>query len=144
MDGLDSEIIGLLRKDAKVRLKKAARKLNVPTSTLHARIQKLEEDGILRHYSVEVDWKKMGYDLNAYVLVFVDTTKLKELRMTQKDILKQLRALPYVESADIVTGDADLIAHLRAKDSAELGRLLTEGVQNIAGVIKTKTLVSLV
>lgn len=143
MDDIDQDILSELRKNAKVSLKALGKKLGTPLSTIYQRIKKLESDGYIRNYTVSIDWKKLGYGLKAYVMVYVDTTKLKELRKPQMEILDELRNLPFVDQADMVTGDADMVIVIRAKDTADLGRLITEKIQAIPGIVNTKTWVSI-
>ncbi len=141
MDDVDEDILAELRKDAKVSLKQLAKKFGVPLSTLYQRIKKLEEQGIIRNYTVDLDWRKLGYGIKAYVLVYVDTTRLKEMRKPQSEVLSELSRLPFVFDADMVTGESDLLLVLRAKDTDDLGRLITERIQGIPGIVNTKTLV---
>jgi len=143
MDELDQDILAELQKDAKVKLKTLAKKLCVPLSTVYMRIKKMEEVGVIKSYTVDVDWDKLGYKMKAYVLVFVDTTKLRELRKPQKEILDRLKSLPFVHDAEVVTGDADLVMVIRARDTEHLGKLLTGDIQDITGIVKTKSLVTI-
>ncbi len=141
MDDVDEDILAELRKDAKVSLKQLAKKFGVPLSTLYQRIKKLEELGIIKNYTVDLDWRKLGYSIKAYVLVYVDTTRLKEMRKPQSEVLSDLMRLPFVFDADMVTGESDLLLVVRAKDTDDLGRLITERIQGIQGIVNTKTLV---
>ncbi len=141
MDDVDEDILAELRKDAKVSLKQLAKKFGVPLSTLYQRIKKLEELGIIKNYTVDLDWRKLGYGIKAYVLVYVDTTRLKEMRKPQAEVLSELLRLPFVFDADMVTGESDLLLVVRAKDTDDLGRLITERIQGVQGIVNTKTLV---
>ncbi len=141
MDDIDEDILTELRKDAKVSLKQLAKKFGVPLSTLYQRIKKMEELGIIKNYTVELDWRKLGYGIKAYILVYVDTTKLKEMRKPQSEVLSELARLPFVFGADMVTGESDLLLMIRAKDTDDLGRVITERIQAIPGIVNTKTLV---
>lgn len=141
MDDTDEDILAELRKDAKVSLKQLAKKFGVPLSTLYQRIKKMEELGIIKNYTVELDWRKLGYGIKAYILVYVDTTRLKEMRKPQSEVLSELTRLPFVFAADMVTGDSDLLLMVRAKDTDDLGRVITERIQAIPGIVNTKTLV---
>ena len=143
MDVRDEEILTELRKDAKIKLKTLARKLNMPLSTLYLRIKKMEKENLIKSYTVDVDWHKLGYKIKAYVLVYFDTTKLAELGKTQSDVLDEIKRLSFVDTVNMVTGDADIILSVRAKDTEDLGRLLTERLQGITGIVKTRTLVTI-
>lgn len=141
MDDVDEDILAELRKNAKVSLKQMSKKFGVPLSTLYQRIKKMEELGVIKNYTVELDWRKLGFGIKAYILVFVDTTRLKEMRKPQSEVLSELSRLPFVFGADMVTGESDLLLMVRAKDTDDLGRLITERIQAIPGIVNTKTLV---
>jgi DNA-binding Lrp family transcriptional regulator len=143
IDDIDTDILAELRKDAKVSLKQLARKFGIPLSTLYQRIKKMEENGLIKNYTVELDWKKLGYGVKAYVLVYVDTTRLKEMRKPQLEILNELERLYCVYDADMVTGESDMLIKVRARDTDDLGKIITEKIQNIPGIVNTKTLVSI-
>jgi DNA-binding Lrp family transcriptional regulator len=141
MDDVDEDILAELRKDAKVSLKQMSKKFGIPLSTLYQRIKKMEELGVIKNYTVELDWRKLGFGIKAYILVYVDTTRLKEMRKPQSEVLSELARLPFVFAADMVTGESDLLLMVRAKDTDDLGRLITERIQGIPGIVNTKTLV---
>ncbi len=143
MDGLDEEIMRELLCDSKVKLKTLAKKMSVPLSTIHSRIKRLEKEKLIRRHTIDVDWRKLGYKVKAYVLVFFDTTKMVELDKPQKDVVKQISKLDFVYEIDMVTGEADLLLKVRAKDTDHLGKLLTERVHTIAGISNTRTLVTI-
>jgi DNA-binding Lrp family transcriptional regulator len=143
MDEADRLILEELTKDAKTSLKVLSRRLQMPLSTVYQRIKKMEQEKLITNYTVNVDWKKLGLSVKAYVSIFVDTTRLKEMRKPQKEILEDLRRLPFCYDVEMVTGDADLIMIIRARDTHDLGRLITEKVQSIPGITNTKSLVSI-
>ena len=142
MDALDESILEELSKKA-LSLKKLSKKLQINPSTLHRRIKKLESLGVIKKYKAEIDWKKAGFDVKAYILIYVDTSLLKKLNKNQKSIKKEIEKFYFVDECSIITGEADLIVKMRAKTNEDLGRLLTEYLHGIEGIVKTKTLVCL-
>lgn len=140
MDNIDEIILEELSKE-KLELKNIGKKFRIPLSTLYHRIKKMEKNGIIKKYKAEINWKKIGYGVNVYVLIYVDTTQLKNLKKDQKSIKKQIDGFYFVEECHIITGDADLIAKIRAKTNEELGYLLTHYIHGIEGITKTKTLI---
>ncbi len=140
MDELDIEIVKELERE-KRSLRGLSRFLRVPITTLHNRIKKLEKKGVIKKYKAEVDWEALGFKVFAYVLIYVDATELKKLNKSQQDIKNALLSFEFVEECHIITGDADLIAKLKAKSTKELGELITKNIQSIMGISKTKTLI---
>jgi DNA-binding Lrp family transcriptional regulator len=143
VDAADESILEELERNAKGSLKHLARRLGIPLTTLYSRIGRLEREGIIKGYRTEIDWRKVGYGIKAYVFVYLDHRRLREIKKTQRDIVKSLNGLPFVEEAGIVTGEVDIIVKLRAKDSQDLGRVLTQYVHSIDGIERTRTFVSI-
>jgi len=143
VDATDGSILEELQKNAKASLRQLARRLGIPLTTLYSRIGRLEREGVIRGYRTEIDWRKVGYGIKAYVFVYLDHRRLREIKRTPKDVAKQLNGLPFVEDAEIVTGEVDIIAKVRAKDSPDLGRVLTQYVHSIEGIERTRTFVSM-
>ncbi|MBN2478252.1 Lrp/AsnC family transcriptional regulator [Candidatus Micrarchaeota archaeon] len=142
IDEKDIEIIKILEKNAKTKIHTIAKKLGIPSSTVHHRIKKLEKNSIIKKWTIKKNYKNMGQKIKAYILVFVDVTALKKMRKTQKDIAGEMKKIYDVESVDIITGEADLIAVLRCRDIEDLEKTLLEKIQKIDGITKTKTIIS--
>lgn len=142
MDELDESIIEYVDKGT-IRYTTLAKKLNVPLSTVHVRMKKLEKDGTIRYYKGEIDWKKAGLPLTAFVLINTDVSLLKQLKKTQDMMLKELLKMPYVKDGYIITGDADMLIKIIAKDTQHLKEILLQAVDKIEGIVNTKTIIAL-
>ncbi len=142
MDEVDFSILQELRKNSRIKLKDLAKKLQVPLSTVYSRIKKMEGEGVIRDYTIKTDWKKLGYMIKAYVVVYFDITRLYDLKIRQRDVLDRVRKIDYVFEADEVTGDGDFILKIRAKDPEHLSQVL-ELIQALPGIRNTKTYVAL-
>ncbi len=140
LDETDMEIIGMLEKNAKARLHIISKKLSLPQSTVHHRIKKLEENGVIR-WTIEKDFKKIGDPLRVHVMAYVNVTALKKIRKTQKDIAASLRKIRGVRSVDIVSGDSDLLITLQCRDMEDYQDILLEKIQKIDGITKTKSMI---
>jgi Lrp/AsnC family transcriptional regulator for asnA, asnC and gidA len=140
VDEKDLEILSILEKNAKTRIHLIAKKLHLPPSTVHHRIKRMEEAGIISGWGVRKNYSKLGLKVKAYVMVFVDVTALKHMKKTQKDIAGAIRKIENVECADIITGDSDLLVCVRCKDIEDFQKVLLGKLQSIEGITKTKTL----
>ncbi len=141
IDETDLELLKLLEKNAKMRIHTISRKMGMPASTIHHRIRKLEEDGLISGYTIRKNYPLLGLGMKAHVLVFVDIAMLKKMKRTQRDVASDIRNLDAVQSVDIVTGDADLLVTVRAKDMEAFQTILLEKLQSIEGITKTKTMI---
>jgi len=142
MDLLDEDLITLADSGI-IRYSALARKTGTALSTVHARMRKLEKDGTIRHYKAEIDWKKAGLPMTSLILINVDAYLLNELKITQDKVLKALLAMPYVKEGYIITGEADIIIKVLSRDAAHLKEILLGHIQEVRGVVKTKTIVIL-
>ncbi len=120
-----------------------AKKLNLPLSTVHFRMKKLEKEGVIKYYKGEVDWKKAGLPLTAFVLINIDVNMLKDMRTTQDKVLRQLMSLAYVKEGYVITGEADILVRVIAKDTAHFKEILLNHIHAIDGLVNTKTMVVL-
>ena len=120
-----------------------ARKTRIPITTVHNRIKKLEKEGVIKGYTVDLDNKKVGKPIAAYVLVTVDYRRLKELKRSEYELAQQLLRHPAVESSAMITGAADIIIKLRVGSVDELNEFVTVYLRNVEGVEKTQTAIVL-
>ena len=143
MDDKDRKIIGILKEHADYTTRQIAKKTLLPRTTVHNRIKKLKEDGVIRKFTVQLDNSKIGKGLVAYVLISANIGALKQKHKTQYDIVNDLKKLEFVERADIVSGGTDIVATIRVKDVAEFDKVLLNNLQLIDGVEKTQTMIVL-
>ena len=90
-----------------------------------------------------MDHKKLGKELAAYILAFVDYKLLKQINLSQHDLARKLKKHELVEEADMVTGLADIILKIRVKDIDQMDEFVTKYLRNIEGIEKTQTMVVL-
>jgi DNA-binding Lrp family transcriptional regulator len=141
IDEKDLEILEVLKEHGDWTTRKIAKKTLLPPTTIHNRIRKLKESGVIRKYTVDVDHRKLGMRLAAYILVSADVKLLKKQNKTQHDLAKEIGRFPFVERVDVVTGVTDLVALVRLRDVQELDRVLLKRIQLLDGVDKTTTMV---
>jgi Lrp/AsnC family transcriptional regulator, leucine-responsive regulatory protein len=140
IDEADGKILAILEKNAKARIAAIAKKTGMPASTVHHRIKRMEKVGVIAGWGIRKDFRKMGFGIKAHVLIFVDLASIKKMRKTQADISAELGRIPGVENSEIVTGEADLMITVRARDIDEFRRILLERIQAVEGITETKTM----
>lgn len=134
------EILRILKQNSSLPTREIAKLARIPITTVHNRIKKLKDEGVITKFTIEVDNKKLGKGMSAYILVSADLKTLKEKKKTQYDILNQLYRIPNVEKADIVTGGTDIVLFIRFGSIEELDKVLLGKIQTIDGIINTRTL----
>ena len=131
MDELNRKIITRLAEDARVPLAQIAKELGVATATVHQRVRRMREDGMLRGNRVILDWEQAGLPLVAMISLGAGTTG------SMSELAEQLATIPYLQGCYAVTGEFDLMVIVRARSSEHLGELLEEMRQIAPGASRT-------
>jgi Lrp/AsnC family transcriptional regulator for asnA, asnC and gidA len=137
-DQKDKKILQILKESSNLTTSRIAKKTSIPVTTVHNRIRKLSKEGVIKNYTVNIDYEKIGKPLKAFVLVTVNQSKISQSKIGQ-----EIKSIEGVESADIVTGPFDMIVEIRAKDMHILNDLITNKIRKIEGIDKTQTLMVL-
>ncbi|MGV8172004.1 MAG: Lrp/AsnC family transcriptional regulator [Candidatus Woesearchaeota archaeon] len=141
VDEKDEKILELLKNHAEYTTREIAKKTLLPVTTVHNRIKKLRDDGIIRKYTVRLDHSKLGNNFVAYVLVSTNLELLKRKNKTQYDLINDIRKSYFVERADIVTGGTDMVVIVRVNDVQEFDECLVKRLQMIEGINSTQSLI---
>jgi Lrp/AsnC family leucine-responsive transcriptional regulator len=120
MDDLDRKIIARLTADGRMPYSRIAEDAGVATTTVHQRVKRLIDGGIITGTRVRVDWEAVGLPVTA--VVSVETPSSKPLAA----IAEELRAIPYIQNCFSMTGEFDLLLTVRARSSDHLGAILQE------------------
>ncbi|MCX8189824.1 MAG: Lrp/AsnC family transcriptional regulator [Candidatus Diapherotrites archaeon] len=144
MDQIDEKILEELNENSALSKRKIAKRSGLPLTTVFHRIKKMEKEGIIRKYTIEIDHEKLGFGICAYILVSIQQNSPDGKKYSQKEIATYIKKMfANVESVSIVTGDIDMIIKARFKSIKELNSFLTSKLRNVDGVAKTVTSVVL-
>lgn len=143
LDEKDLQVLEELRQNAKRTTSQMSKRLNIPITTVHNRIKKLEQLGIIKKYTVEIDYAKLGKPITAYIMVTVVYMLPSGVKVMQEDIAKQIKAMPEVEQVELITGATDILVKARVKDVPELNDLVTKKLRKIEGADKAQTMIVL-
>jgi Lrp/AsnC family transcriptional regulator for asnA, asnC and gidA len=126
-DKLENRLISILKEDPKASLREIADKAGVAQPTARKYIEKLEEEGAIVGYTVELDPKQVNHQ--SIALVGIDVESDRYAAATNK--LRELDSLTALYTA---TGDHMLMAELEATGSAELNEIVSNQILSIQGV----------
>ena len=141
MDDKDWKIIELLKQHGDYTTREIAKKTLLPHTTINNRIRKLKDEGIIKKFTIELDADKTGKGFVAYVLISANLHSLKQKNKTQYDLVKEVRNLPFIERADIVSGGTDIVSIIRVKDVKEFDEALLGKLQKIEGIEGTQSMI---
>ena len=137
LDKLDLQIIHEMMANAEVPYAELGKKLFVSGGTIHVRIKKLEELGVVKGKRIKVDLKQLGYDISAFVGVYLEKSSLYDT------VAKELQAIPQIVRLNYTTGNYSMFLEIVCKDINELRTVLHDDLQNIKGIERTETFISL-
>jgi len=143
IDNTDWQILELLRKDAKVSTRDIAKKLRKPITTVHNRIKKLRQEGVIKNFTITLDNKKLGKSVDAFVLVNTAYDQVEGKDKNQEDIAREIKILQGVEEVCSITGINDLLVRVKQDNIDQLNNFLINKLRKIPGVRKTQTLMIL-
>lgn len=136
-DSVDLHLLRLLSEDSRQSQRSLARQLGMSAPAVAERMNRLERSGVIRGYTIDVDWAALGLPL----LAFIDVVSVQGA--VQRRLLEQLSRLPSVHAVEIVTGSSDLRVHLRVRDHTHLREVLFGDILPLAEIERTDTLISL-
>jgi Lrp/AsnC family transcriptional regulator for asnA, asnC and gidA len=136
IDEIDKQILDVLIENTRTPFTDIAKKLSISAGTVHVRVKKMEESGIIQGSSLTVDYDKLGYTFIAYIGVFLEKTSQTQF------VLERINEIPYVTVAHITTGKFNIFCKIRARDTAHAKRVIF-ALDDIEGVSRTETMISL-
>jgi Lrp/AsnC family transcriptional regulator, regulator for asnA, asnC and gidA len=137
IDKLDLQIIEHLTQDAQISYADLGKKLFVSPGTVHVRIKKLQESGIVSGTRMHVDLKKLGYDVIAFIGIYLEKSSLYDA------VASELVKIPEIVRMNYTTGNYSIFAEIVCKDIAQLRKVLHDQLQRIKGIERTETFISL-
>jgi Lrp/AsnC family transcriptional regulator for asnA, asnC and gidA len=136
-DKLDLDIIQQLMHDASMSYAEMGKKLFVSAGTIHVRIKKLQEAGIISGMKFHVDLKKLGYDVIAFIGIYLEKSSLYD------NVARELKKIPEIVRMNYTTGNYSIFAEIVCRDIAQLRIILHDELQKIKGIERTETFISL-
>ncbi len=137
IDKLDRQILSALMHDAEQSYTDLAKKLFVSGGTIHVRMKKLREMGLVKGATLTVDHTKLGYDICAFLGIYLDKGSLFD------DVAEELKKIPEVVEAFYTTGLYNIFAKIYCRDTNHLKDVLHDTIQKIPGIQRTETFIAL-
>jgi Lrp/AsnC family transcriptional regulator, regulator for asnA, asnC and gidA len=135
-DELDKNILTALMKDARIPFMELGRALNVSAGTIHVRVDKLKEMGVIQGYHLEINYQKLGFDVCCFIGIILKSAK------NQEKVLSYLEQFSEVVEAYYTTGHYNLFIKIITKNNDYLYEFLVRKLQNIEEIQSTETLIS--
>ena len=137
IDNIDLQILKILMDDASVPYTEIGKRIHVSGGTVHFRMAKLEEKGIVKGSQLVIDVHKLGWDVSAFIGVYLDKSSLYD------EVADQLEKIEEVVSINYTTGNYSIFAKIVCKDTKHLRDVLHDKIQKVQGIQRTETFISL-
>ncbi len=137
IDGIDKKILRYLMTDARKPILEIARNIGISGAAIHQRLRKLEKSGLIAGSKFVINPKTLGYTTMAYVGIFLDKA------MSNPTAVKALEKIPEVLECHYTTGNWSILIKVLCKDNEHLMYVLNKQIQQIEGVSRTETFISL-
>jgi len=137
IDGIDKKILRFLMEDARTPILEIARNIGISGAAIHQRLRKLESSGLMTGSKFIINPKVMGYTTMAYIGIFLDKA------MSNPEAVKALKEIPEVLECHYTTGNWSILIKVLCKDNEHLMHVLNNNIQQINGVSRTETFISL-
>lgn len=136
LDEIDHQILDILIENARTPFTDIAKKLLVSAGTIHVRVKKMEDEGVIKGSTLTLNYEKMGYTFIAHVGIYLEKTS-----MTQS-VLEDLRKIPNVTVAYVTAGKYNIFCKVRAKGTNDAKEIIYQ-IDDVNGVSRTETMISL-
>jgi Lrp/AsnC family transcriptional regulator, regulator for asnA, asnC and gidA len=137
IDNTDLKILSLLMQDANMPYTEIGKRIFVSGGTVHVRMNKLERLGVVRGSQLVIDYTKLGWDISAFLGIYLDKSSLYE------EVARQLEAIPEVVNIHYTTGIYSIFARIVCRDTQHLREVLHDKIQKVQGIQRTETFISL-
>ena len=137
IDSTDKKILKYLSRDSRVKVTDIASFIGITGAAIHQRMAKIKKAGIIKGFTLRLNEKSLGYSTCAFVGIFLDKNS------RYQDIVDRLRMIDEVVEVHYTTGVYGLFIKLYAKDNDHLMHVLNGKVQDIKGITRTETFISL-
>ena len=137
IDNLDRQILQLLMRDVTRPYTDIAKELSVSGGTIHVRMKKLNDLGVIKGSQLIVNPAALGFDICAFIGVFL------EKGSEYKKAVEEMRRIPEIVEMHYTTGSYSMFVKIICRDTKHLREVLNEKMQTISGVQRTETFISL-
>jgi Lrp/AsnC family transcriptional regulator, regulator for asnA, asnC and gidA len=137
LDKTDMQILSYLMEDAKMPYTEIAKLLYISSGTVHVRMKKMEELGIIKSSNLKVNYEKLGYDITAFIGIYLSKSSLYDA------VAKQLEKIPEIVDLHYTTGDYAMFVKIVCRDTRHLREVLHDKIQKVEEITRTETFISL-
>ncbi len=136
LDNVDHNILSLLCKDAQMPNTEIAKKFQISAGTVHMRVKKMRDMGVLKGSTLKLDYAQMGWKLTVFLGIFLRESIL------YKEVIAKLSEIPEIVRIHHIMGKYDIFIKIHATDSTHYRNVYQDKIISIEGIKGTESFVS--
>ena len=137
IDQTDLAILRIMMENADLSYAEIGKRVFVSGGTVHVRVSKMKQMGIIRGTKLDIDVSKLGWDITSYLGIYLDKSSLYDT------VAEQLAEIPEVINLHYTTGQYSIFARIQCRDTRHLREVLHDKIQKVKGIQRTETIISL-
>ena len=136
LDEIDKKILDFLVENTRMPFTEIAKQMDVSAGTIHVRVKKMEDAGIIQGSSLIIDYSKLDYHFTAFIGILLTKSNRTE------DVLKELSLIPNVVEASVISGKYNIFCKVRARNTDDAKRIIYQ-IDDIQDVMRTESMISM-
>lgn len=136
LDEIDKKILDFLVENTRMPFTEIAKQMDVSAGTIHVRVKKMEDAGIILGSSLIIDYGKLDFNFTAFIGIL-----LTKSNRTQ-DVINQIAQIPNVVEVSVISGKYNIFCKIRAKNTADAKRIIYQ-IDDIEDVMRTESMISM-
>lgn len=136
LDEIDKKILDFLVGNTRMPFTEIAKQMDVSAGTIHVRVKKMEDAGIIQGSSLIIDYSKLNYHFTAFIGIL-----LTKSNRTQ-EVLKELTQIPNVIEASVISGKYNIFCKVKAKNTDDAKQIIYK-IDDIQDVMRTESMISM-
>jgi Lrp/AsnC family transcriptional regulator for asnA, asnC and gidA len=137
IDSVDLNILSQLVLDASIPYTEIAKNIGVSGGTIHVRMKKMMDLGIVKGSHLDINYTRLGYDITAFLGIYLDKSEFYD------KAVDDLRKIPEVVNVHYTTGNFSMFVKIICRDTQHLREVLHDKIQKVYGIQRTETSISL-
>lgn len=138
VDEKDLAILKVLEEDSRCTTKAIAESLGIPRATVHERIRRMVEKGVIKRFTITMDHTALGEPITAFILV----SFLPNAKVSQREVALRISNLEGVHEVHLISGEYDMLVKVRGRSMEGIGDLVIDRIREVEGVGRTLTCAS--
>ncbi|MDO5615541.1 MAG: AsnC family transcriptional regulator [Cruoricaptor ignavus] len=136
LDEIDKKILDFLVENTRMPFTEIAKQMDVSAGTIHVRVKKMEDAGIILGSSLTIDYGKLDYHFTAYIGIL-----LTKSNKTQ-NVLAELAKIPNVIESSVISGKYNIFCKVRARNTGDAKNIIYQ-IDDIEDVMRTESMISM-